>query len=94
MPRARRQAAAQQQWWVANRKSAPTMFRDELARVIGLLQDNPELGISIKGRSIRRVILPDTEQLVYYRVRPRAGRVEIVALWGAARAFGPPLPQR
>jgi plasmid stabilization system protein ParE len=94
MPRARRQAAAAQRWWVANRESAPTMLRDELARVIGLLRDNPELGIRIKGRQIRRVLLPDTEQLVYYRVRPRSQRVEIIALWGAARAFGPPLPLR
>jgi hypothetical protein len=37
MPRARRQAAAAQRWWSTNRASAPTMFRDELARVIGLL---------------------------------------------------------
>ena len=94
MPRARRQAAASQRWWVANRESAPTMLRDELARVISLLQFNPELGIGIKGRQLRRILLPNTEQLVYYRVRPRAQRVEIIALWGAARAFAPPLPRR
>ena len=70
------------------------MLRDELARVIGLLQDNPELGIGVQGRQIRRLLLPATEQLVYYRVRPRAQRVEIIALWGAARALGPPLPLR
>ena len=70
------------------------MLRDELARVIGLLQDNPELGIGIQGRQIRRLVLPETEQLVYYRVRPRSQRVEIIALWGAARALGPPLPRR
>ncbi|HEX4421609.1 MAG TPA: type II toxin-antitoxin system RelE/ParE family toxin [Kofleriaceae bacterium] len=94
MAGARRQAAASQRWWVANRQSAPTMLRDELARVIGLLQNNPELGIGIKGRQIRRVLLPDTEHLLYYRVRPRAQRVEIIALWGAAREFGPSLPLR
>jgi plasmid stabilization system protein ParE len=94
MPRARRQAAATQSWWVTNRASALTMLRDELARVIGLLQQNPELGIRIKGREIRRLLLPDTEQFVYYRVRPRAKRIEIIALWGATREFGPPLPPR
>lgn len=70
------------------------MLRDELARVIGLLQENPELGIAIRGREIRRLLLPDTEQFIYYRVRPRAKRIEIIALWGAARQFGPPLPAR
>ena len=94
MPRARRQAAAAQRWWVTNRESASTMLRDELARVIDLLEDNPELGIRIKGRQIRRILLPDTEQFVYYRVRPRSQRVEVIALWGAARALGPPLPRR
>jgi hypothetical protein len=48
MPRARRQAATLQRWWVDNRQLAPTMFRDELARVIVLLEDNPELGIVIR----------------------------------------------
>jgi plasmid stabilization system protein ParE len=70
------------------------MFRDELARVIGLLQDNPELGSRIKGREIRRLVLPDTAQVIYYRARPRAKRIELLALWGAAREFGPPMPPR
>jgi hypothetical protein len=35
------------------------MFRDELARVIALLQDTPELGIRVRGREIRRILLPD-----------------------------------
>jgi plasmid stabilization system protein ParE len=94
MPRARRQAAAAQRWWVDNRTSAPTMLRDEIADVIRLLEQNPELGIAVKGGELRRLLLPGTEQLLYYRIRPRARRVEIVALWGAAREFGPPLPLR
>jgi plasmid stabilization system protein ParE len=94
MPRARRQAAAAQRWWVDNRTSAPTMLRDEIARVIRLLEQNPELGVAVQGRELRRLLLPDTDQFLYYRVRPRVRRVEIIALWGAAREFGPPLPRR
>jgi hypothetical protein len=70
------------------------MLHDELARVIGLLEQNPELGIAIRGREIRRLLLPETEQFLYYRVRSRARRIEIVALWGAVRGLGPPLPPR
>ena len=92
MPRARRQAAAVQRWWTDNRRLAPMMFRDELARVIGLLEDNPELGIAVAGREARRLLLPDTKQLLYDRIRPRAKRIEVIALWGAARGTGPPLP--
>jgi toxin ParE1/3/4 len=94
MPRARRQVATKQTWWVTNRESASTMLRDELARVIGLLQENPELGIRVRGREIRRLLLPETEQFIYYRVRPRAKRIEVIAVWGAAQEFGPPLPPR
>jgi plasmid stabilization system protein ParE len=69
MPRARRQAAEMQQWWIANRELAPSMFRDELARVISLLQEDPHLGIRVQGREIRRLLLPDTKHFLYYRVR-------------------------
>jgi plasmid stabilization system protein ParE len=69
------------------------MFRDELARVIALLQANPELGVCVRGRDVRRLLLPDTEQFVFYRVRTRVKRIEVVALWGAARGSGPPLPR-
>jgi plasmid stabilization system protein ParE len=94
MPRARRQAAMAQLWWVENRTTAPTMLRGELARVISLLARHPELGIRIRGNEVRRLLLPDTEQFIYYRVRLRARRIEILALWSAARRFGPPLPAR
>lgn len=69
------------------------MFSDELARMIALLQQNPELGIRVRGREIRRLLMPDTEHFLYYRVRPRAKRIEVVAVWHAARQFGPPLPR-
>jgi plasmid stabilization system protein ParE len=74
--------------------SAPTMFHDELARVIVLLQENPELGVRIKGRELRRLLLPDTEQFLYYRVLHRARRIEVIATWSAVREFGPSLPRR
>jgi hypothetical protein len=68
------------------------MFLDELARVLALLQERSSPGIRVQGREIRRILLPDTKRFLYYRVRPRAKRIEIVALWGAVRELGPPLP--
>lgn len=70
------------------------MLRDELARVISLLARHPELGIRVRGNEVRRLLLPDTEQFIYYRVRLRVRWIEILALWGATRQFGPPLPSR
>ena len=68
------------------------MFRDELARMISLLQANPELGVRVHGREIRRILIPDTKHLIFYRVRPEEKEIEVVALWSATRASGPPLP--
>lgn len=62
--------------------------------MIGLLEQYPELGILVQGREIRRVLMPETEQFIYYRVRRRAMRIEVIALWGGRREFGPPLPRR
>jgi plasmid stabilization system protein ParE len=70
------------------------MLRDEIARVVVLLQHNPELGVAVKAREVRRLLLPDTERFLYYRVRHRVKRIEILALWGAARENRPPLPRR
>jgi hypothetical protein len=42
--------------------------------------------------AIQGLLLPETKRFLYYRVRPRAKRIEIVALWGAVREHGPPLP--
>lgn len=61
--------------------------------MISLLADNAELGIAIRGREVRRILLPQTEHFLYYRVRPRAGRVEVLAIWHSGRQFEPLLPR-
>ena len=72
------------------------MLRDELARVIGLLQQNPELGILVKGREIRRLLLPDTKQFVWIHGGDHndAAPVDPDTYWTAVRAFVDALPHR
>ena len=91
-PRAQRQAEDRQVWWLENRLTSHAMFRDELAYVLLLLQDNPELGVAVRGRRIRRLLMLNTKHFVYYRVLPRARCLEILALWSTSRRGGPPLP--
>lgn len=43
-PEAEAQAQAAKRWWRANRRLAPTMFRQELAGAFQLLRDAPEVG--------------------------------------------------
>jgi hypothetical protein len=40
---------------------------------------------------VRRVLLPETRNHVYYKIDRGAGVVMIVAVWGAPRAKGPAL---
>lgn len=79
-PRALRQAEAVQRWWNENRPSAPTLLRDEIARAIALLGEMANSGTLVHGRDARRVLLEGSGYVLFYRVRPRLQRVEILAL--------------
>jgi len=84
-PRALRQAVEAQRGWLANRTAAPLLLRDELARVGALLSENPSIGVQVCGRDARRVVLPRTAYVLFYRVRPRAHRIEVLALVHGSR---------
>lgn len=84
-PRALRQAVAAQRWWLVNRRSAPTLLRDEIARAAALIAEMPHSGAQVEGRDVRRVPLEATGYVLFYRQRPRLQRVEILALIHGAR---------
>lgn len=79
-PRARRQLIEAQRWWVENRLAAPLLLREELASVGALLSEHPSAGVQVRGRDARRAVLPRTGYVLFYRVRPRAQRIEVIAL--------------
>ena len=78
-PRALRQVLDAQRWWLDHRQAAPLLLREELARIGALISENPEIGVQVRGRDARRIVLPRTEYLLFYRVRARAGRIEVIA---------------
>ena len=45
----------------------------------------------IEGESVRRILMPKTEQHVYYTVDDAADEVVIETVWGARRGRGPRL---
>jgi plasmid stabilization system protein ParE len=92
MPTARRQIAAAVIWWTSNRPAAPALLIEELDRALVHLAENPNAGVLWPRRAnVRRLVLGRVDFLVFYRVRPRAQRVEILALWHARRGQPPPL---
>ena len=80
-------------WWHANRAGS-TKFLDELERAVQLLAAVPGLGLQFKRgryRRVRRVLLRESEQNVYYVHDVKKDIVWIIAVWGAKRGKGPRL---
>ena len=91
-PRARRRAKLVLAWWRANRPVAPTLFEDELTQAIETLCEQPHAGTvydPVAAARVRRLLLPKSEQHVYYVVDEAAEVVVIHTIWGARRGRGP-----
>jgi plasmid stabilization system protein ParE len=79
-------------WWHENRPLAPTLFEDELAAAIALLESGPILTRvfdAVGGEVVRRARLPRTRYFLYFTVSDDL--VTVHALWHASRGTAPPL---
>ncbi|MBL8627437.1 MAG: type II toxin-antitoxin system RelE/ParE family toxin [Myxococcales bacterium] len=83
--RAVKQVEVARRWWRAERPEAPDRVDDELAALVARLARQPRLGTALTGTGVRRVTLATTRYAVYYRVRPRARRCEIIDVVHASR---------
>lgn len=93
-PRARRQVATVQAWWVEERPAAPSLFDEELAASIADLQRGITLGVvyaTVRGARVYRILLPRSRYHLYYRLGVSGDRVEVVAIWHASRGRAPSL---
>ena len=93
-PRAQRRVKLVATWWRKYRPSAPTLFDEELDAVIEMLQNQPMLGAEYQtrgGEIVRRTLLKQSAQHVYYSVDETNGVIVIYAVWGARRGRGPKL---
>lgn len=92
--RATREIEAANAWWRENRRDAPNAIREELAIAIELISVQPGAGsvaASKRLAGVRRVLLPRINYLLYYRLRARLRRVDVVAFWHARRGGEPKL---
>jgi len=91
-PRALSEAERLKTWWQKNRPVSPELFDEEMATAVKQIGMVPTLGAvypSSFGRTVRRVLLPKTENHVYYLVRDN--EVVVLSVWGAPRGKGPKL---
>ncbi|MEK7315203.1 MAG: type II toxin-antitoxin system RelE/ParE family toxin [Candidatus Eisenbacteria bacterium] len=93
-PPAQRHLRDAQRWWLENRLAAPLALHDELQRALDLITHQPRAGVPHRGPSVRRILLVQTGYVLFYRIRPRAMRIDVLALWHGRRGAAPPLPHR
>ncbi|WP_437906596.1 type II toxin-antitoxin system RelE/ParE family toxin [Sorangium sp. So ce327] len=92
--RSAEQARAVDAWWRENRPAAPSLFADELAAALRMLQRTPETGAPYGPKAkdgVRRVLLSRTQYYVYYAVEPEARFIGVLAVWSCLRGKPPSL---
>lgn len=92
MPNAHRQILAVSAWWRQHRQTAPRLFEEEIDRALLRLAHYPALGTRSRWprlQDVRRLLVRRVEYVVFYRLRPRARRIEVLAVWHARRGTGP-----
>lgn len=80
-------------WWRANRRLAPDLFEQDLARALEQIRTAPGLGAIYEAtprREHRRIPMPRTRYHVYYRILA-PDHVLVVSVWSAVRGRGPAL---
>lgn len=92
MPNALRQILEVSAWWRENRQTAPQLFQEELDRALLRLARYPSLGTRSRWprlQDVRRLLVRRVEYVVFYRLRPKARRIEVLAVWHVRRGSGP-----
>jgi plasmid stabilization system protein ParE len=96
-PRALRRARIITTWWQKHRPGAEEVFEQEFEHVIDRLALMSPLGPVGKahgpsrGRTIWRVLLPKSQQHLYYSINEAKGIVVVHTIWGARRGHSPKL---
>lgn len=92
--RARRRIRAEDEWWRQNRSDAADLFKQELAETFDRIVRAPRarrVYATIEGSPIWRVLMPATEQHVYFSIDEQVDEAVIETVWGARRKRGPKL---
>jgi plasmid stabilization system protein ParE len=83
-----------EQWWVEHRPVSPALFADELERTFQQICETPGVGTrwpTARRPKLRRILMPRTENHVYFQVDESTRTVHVLAVWGAPRGRGPRL---
>jgi plasmid stabilization system protein ParE len=89
IPEAREQFERAVRWWIEN---TTELLKREIGEALSLLSRQPEAGIEApRLPGVRRLLLRQTQHLIYYRVLREHREVRILAFWHTSRGSRPPL---
>ena len=91
-PRALAEAKRKKMWWQEHRRTSPGLFDEEVAAAIEQIRGMPSIGTIYPAAfeiPVRRLLLPKTQNHLYYTVRE--DEFVVLSVWGAPRARGPKL---
>jgi plasmid stabilization system protein ParE len=92
--RAQQQADKIEAWWGKKRPAAPTLFTDELERTFRYLCQVRSPGVrwpTPRRPMLRRILMPRTENHVYFLIDETTETVQVLAIWGAPKGRTPKL---
>jgi plasmid stabilization system protein ParE len=92
--RAQQQVDRIDAWWVDHRAEAPALFTDELEQVFRTICEKPGAGVSwptTRRPQLRRILMPRTENHVYFQIDDDTETVYVVSVWGGPRGTLPKL---
>lgn len=92
-PRALADAKRLKTWWHKNRPDTRDLFELELTAALDRIRRTPILGSAYQASGfevpVRRVLLPKTQNHVYYAVEP--DQIVVLSVWGARKGRSPRL---
>ncbi len=92
--RAQEQARRIEAWWVEHRSASPSLFTDELEQAFWHLVHVRDAGVrwpTPRRPTLRRILMPRTQNHVYFVLDEPAATVHVVAIWGTPRGTTPRL---
>jgi toxin ParE1/3/4 len=88
-PRALRELQEAVTWWRENRLEVPRLLDHEIERALRRIAVFPRSAPVVRGRDARRVVLRRSGYLLFYRIRPRLGRIEVISVLHGRRGDVP-----
>ena len=92
--RAQRQAERIEEWWIDHRPDAPDLFTDELQSVFEAMCKRSDAGIgwpTARRPTLRRILMPRSENHVYFQIDDDGETVHVLSIWGGPRGRTPKL---